>query len=75
MTREHELELFDAQENKVVATFWWDGKKVQAEPANYLESANERAPNNKTVADGIEFLEALPSIYRNGYLSMKRKKT
>lgn len=73
--REHVYEVVSdaGGKSKVLATFWWDGKKVQCDDEHYLEYADERSPNNMNKSDGVDFLKALPYAFKNGYVSCRRK--
>lgn len=73
MTKTHIKELVESQPQKVIATFWWDGKKVQANPANMLMHIDDLSPNGKTIKDGPEFLDALAYSFRNGYMFVRNK--
>lgn len=76
MVKEHEYEVVSSSgpRPEVLASFWWDGKKVQCSDARFLERANEYAPMNLTSRDGVDFLEALPQVFRSGYVSCRRAK-
>lgn len=74
--REHVYEVVSNTGNstEVVATFWWDGKKVQCDKQTYLDYANERGPCNRTSDAGLAFLEVLPMAFKNGYVTCRRAK-
>lgn len=72
-TREQETEIVSSGD-KVLATVWWDGEEIQAEPSNYLTILKEKHYNKVSFADGLEFLKVLPNIYKSGYLSARRVK-
>lgn len=74
--RDHVYEIVSNSDStpKVLATFWWDGKKVQCDNEQYLEYANDRSPNNYSSSSGVKFLEALPLAFKNGYLTCRRAK-
>lgn len=74
MTRTHEYEVVETPTRKVLANMWWDGKRVQTDNASLLNQANRQYPLGKSVGDGIEFLEALPYAFRNGYIVAREKK-
>ena len=76
MEKEHEYEVVSntGATPEVVASFWWDGKKVRCSSPRYLERANQYAPMNLTARDGIDFLEALPQVFRSGYMTCRRAK-
>ena len=69
----HQYELISAESNEVVATFWWDGRKVQCDSEHWLKVADDRAPRNKDKNDGVAFLEALPYAFRSGYVNIRNK--
>lgn len=71
--KEHIYELVDnSKDGKVVAEFWWNGKKVDCSVPGLLdrikESSFEFTPNQ-----GVAFLENLPNVYKNGYLNIRKK--
>ena len=75
--REHVYEVVSnsGKKQEVLATFWYEDGKVRCDDEQYLEYANDRAPNNKTSRSGVEFLKALPSAFKNGYVSCRRAKS
>lgn len=68
----HQYELVSAQDNKVVAKFWWDGKKVRCSSEHWMKIADSRAPNNRDSSEGLAFLKALPYAFRTGYMNLRR---
>jgi len=73
MAKTYIREVVSGQPRKVVATLWWDGKKVQAEPESFLKRADKLAPNGRQSKDGIDFLENLTYGFKNGYLAVRNK--
>jgi len=60
--------------DKAVGRIWWDGQRVQAEPAWVQGQVSNIEVNDKNIEDGLEFFEVLPQYYRTGYLRLEKKK-
>lgn len=73
MSKTHVYELVSGQDDKPVATFWWDGKKVQCDDDYWLGVADRRAPRNLDSSDGIPFLKVLGSAFGSGYVYLRSK--
>jgi len=69
----HQYELVSSQDNKVVATFWWDGKKVQCDSDYWKSTVDKRAPKNLDSQDGLAFLDVLPYAFTTGYMNVRNK--
>lgn len=71
----HVYEVIDHSQgdDKVVAEFWWNGRKVECSKQGMLDAAKYASPTVQP-KDGIPFLENLPKVFKNGYLQVRKKK-
>lgn len=57
--------------DKVRATVWWNGKRVESDDASFLDEIKDQIPYPM---DKPEFLQGMSDHFKNGYLYMRRAK-
>jgi len=72
--RSHVYELIDHQDS-VVITLWWDGKAVVSDNEQKLNTLKNTARcYNASFEDGPKWLDALPQMFKSGYLNARKVK-
>lgn len=73
MEKTHVYELVNhAEGDKVVATFWWDGRYVKSDNPDMLESFKRMM--HMKFRHSESWLQELPRVFRNGYLMARKAK-
>lgn len=71
--REHEYEIRAHYDNdKVIAHVWWDGKKVRCDNDRVADILKRRTVMGFGIKDGLKFLDKLPGLFTNGYMSARK---
>ena len=74
--KSHVYEIVNhANNGKVLATLWWDGKSIQTDNQAFLKRIKRLQIHGKSLSDGPEFLERLKYHYKNGYVMARKVKS
>jgi hypothetical protein len=68
----YELVSDDGTDQKVVATFWWDGKKTCCDKKSVLNGAEYKHPLRYR-ADSLQFFKTLNMVYKHPSLYLRKK--
>ena len=71
MTRYEIVHHYD--NDKVVATVWWDGRAIKADDDSFLPKIKNLNIQGTTFSDGPRFLAALPGHFKSGYIGVRKK--
>jgi hypothetical protein len=69
-----EFEVMYSGSDTPTTTIWWDGRKIDSNDPQLLRSLKDICILNKRFQDGLEFFDLLPFHFKNGYISVRRKK-
>lgn len=58
--------------DEVLGTVWWDGEKICADNDLLFNMMRDRTLFGLTMADGPRYLRKLPSMFNNGYMTVRR---
>lgn len=70
--RTHEYQIIRNDKDRVVGKVWWDGKKIQADSDKVLGMISGAVIASYSMKDGVKFLEKLPLLFKNGYVTAKK---
>lgn len=69
----HVYEIIKSYDSdKVLATLWWDGNKVQSDNEDFLKDLKEDDSIGASISDGPKWLGMVASKFKNGYLHARR---
>lgn len=73
--KSHVYEIVKSYDNdKVLATLWWDGKEIQSDNKSFLNELKEDDSIGVSISKGPQWIRRVASKYKNGYLHARKVK-